>query len=510
MKFKKLICLLMAVLIVVTAAGCSNNVTDVSNTETASEQTTQAEVKENLTTDATDTNVGSTESVTISDEVQQLAEDTKDAVADKEDIATDEIIEANEADEEIMENESLLENDASVEQENIPYNGTETGNGLNLLGKCTGLTYFSQTDSRWANKPYTSTGNKSQTMKSSACGPTSAAMIVSSSKGAILPTTMAQLFVDNGYRTKDNGTAWACWPFVADYFDFNEYHATTSFDTMAKYLKADKNKDGVADYFVVVSCGSGLFTSSGHYIVLIADNSGTITVYDPYLYNGKFNTASRRAAGVTVSGNSAFVSESSFKKYANAKQYWIFSNDNKAKLTSNSNNKKPAATSVSYTRYVATQSQNLNVRSGPGTNYKVVRSLKKGSKVDVIATGGSWSQIGKNEWVSTTYLSATKVTASTSNTTTVASSAPTYKVGNTYTLTTNVKVRTGPGTNYAQKKRSQLTADGQKHALNQTYAVLKSGTKFSTQNVKKNGSDIWVKIPSGWICVYYNSSKYAK
>lgn len=416
MKFKKLICLMMAILIVVTAAGCSNNVTDVSNTETTSEQTTQGEVKENLTTDATDTNVGSTESVTISDEVQQLAEDTKDAVADKEDIATDEIIEANEVDEEIIENESLLENDAQVEQENISYDGTNTGNGLSLLGKCTGLTYYSQADSRWANKPYTSTGNKSQTMKSSACGPTCAAMVVSSSKGAILPTTMAQLFVDNGYRTRDNGTAWAAFPFIADYFDFNEYHTTSNFDTMLKYLKTDKNKDGIADYFVIVSVGSGAFTTGGHYIVLIEDVGSLIGGLDPFNYSGKYTTASRIDAHITVSGNKFYISESNFKKYANAKQYWIFSNDNKTQTASTTNNKKPAATPVSYTRYVATQSQSLNVRSGPGTNYKVVRSLKKGSKVNVIATSGSWSQIGTNEWVSTAYLSATKVTGTNNST----------------------------------------------------------------------------------------------
>ena len=37
-------------------------------------------------------------------------------------------------------------------------------------------------------------------------------------------------------------------------------------------------------------------------------------MYDPYLYSGKFNTASRRQAGVVVSGNSAYVSESSFEE----------------------------------------------------------------------------------------------------------------------------------------------------------------------------------------------------
>lgn len=399
---KRIVCTLLSVLLIFGMFSACSNDTAVSVIESTTQAVTEdnsAADKENLTT----------EEVTISDEVQEMAEDTKDAVASEQDIATDELAPVPEDEAEIVD-EGAIEPDAQVEQENISYDGTNTGNGLSLLGKCTGLTYYSQADSRWANMPYTSTGNKLQTMKSSACGPTCAAMVVSSSKGAILPTTTAILSVDNGYRTRDNGTAWSYWPFIADFFDFNDYDDTTSFSEMISYLKQDKNKDGIADYFVVTSVGSGLFTTGGHYIVLVADNNGTITVYDPYLYNGKFNTASRRAAGVTVSGNSVFVSESSFKKYANAKQYWIFSNDNKTQTASTNNNKKPAATSVSYTRYVATQSQNLNVRSGPGTNYKVVRSLKKGSKVTVTATSGSWSQIGTNEWVSTSYLSATQVT----------------------------------------------------------------------------------------------------
>ena len=403
---KRIICTLLSVLLIFGMFSACSNDTAVSVAETTIEQTTQ----ESSAT-ATDTNVGSTEPVTISEEVQQLADDTKEAVEQKQDIATDELAPVPDDESDIVD-EGAIEPDAQVEQENISYDGTNTGNGLSLLGKCTGLTYYSQADSRWANLPYTSTNNKSQTMKSSACGPTCAAMIVSSSKGAILPTTMAQLFVDNGYRTRDNGTAWAAFPFVADYFDFNEYHTTSNFNTMLNYLKQDKNKDGIADYFVVVSVGSGAFTTGGHYIVLIEDVGSLIGGLDPFNYSGKYTTASRRDAHITVSGNKFYISEGNFKKYANAKQYWIFSNDNKAKQTSNANNKKPATTSVSYTRYVATQSQPLNVRSGPGTNYKVVRSLKKGSMVTVTATSGSWSKIGNNEWVSTSYLSATKVTTS--------------------------------------------------------------------------------------------------
>ena len=42
---------------------------------------------------------------------------------------------------------------------------------------------------------------------------------------------------------------------------------------------------------------------------------------------GKFNTASRREANATVVGNSVYVTEENFKKFANYKNFWIFSND---------------------------------------------------------------------------------------------------------------------------------------------------------------------------------------
>ena len=290
----------------------------------------------------------------------------------------------------------------------MPGSGDNTGNGLSLLGAYQGLTYYNQADSRWAYVMYSSVGDASQTMKSSACGPTAAAIVVSSSKGAILPTTMANLAVDNGYRTANNGTAWSYFSFVADFFDFDEYYTTSNFDTMLSYL-SQKNSNGSSKYYVVASVGSGLFTTGGHYIVLVADNDGTITVYDPYLYNGKFDTASRRGAGVVASGNSAYVSESAFRQYANYRNFWIFSNDegegNNNTLSSTSN------TSVNYTRYVATQSLNLNVRSGAGTNYSIIGKLNKGTAVTVSQVNGGWSYITSpaSGWVSNSYLSSSKV-----------------------------------------------------------------------------------------------------
>lgn len=81
---------------------------------------------------------------------------------------------------------------------------------------------------------------------------------------------------------------------------------------------------------------------------------------------------------------------------------------------------------------------------------------------------------------------------------------PIYKKGNTYTLLADVKVRKGAGTNYGQKLRSKLTTNGKKNAKAGIYAVLKKGTKVTATSVKtdKNGN-IWLEIPSGWVCAYY-------
>lgn len=46
----------------------------------------------------------------------------------------------------------------------------------------------------------------------------------------------------------------------------------------------------------------------------------------------------------------------------------------------------------------------LNVRSGPGMSYRIVKVLKAGTMVEVYETSGGWSRIGTDQWVSGTYL----------------------------------------------------------------------------------------------------------
>lgn len=86
----------------------------------------------------------------------------------------------------------------------------------------------------------------------------------------------------------------------------------------------------------------------------------------------------------------------------------------------------------------------------------------------------------------------------------------TYKVGSTYTLQEDLKVRKAPGTDKAWKLYSQLTKDGKKHAYKQTYAVLKKGTKVTCKAISKVKGDTWLEIPSGWIAGFYNGEVYIK
>lgn len=107
--------------------------------------------------------------IVVSEQTEELAIQTKEATNKDEDVSTTEVIESSLTEEQEVTDESALETDAVVDQENISYDGTNSGKGLDLLGAYQGLTYYSQADSRWANVMYSSVGDTSQTMKSSAC-----------------------------------------------------------------------------------------------------------------------------------------------------------------------------------------------------------------------------------------------------------------------------------------------------------------------------------------------------
>ena len=336
------------------------------------------------------------------DDIKEISEGVETVVSIiEENQSTKEIPEAYIEDEKTLE-EQETESEAFELQGEIAYNGSSELPNVQL-GQYTGLTYYSQIDSRWKNKLYTSTGNSSQTMGSSACGPTCSAMVVSSIKGTILPTTMADLYVQYGFRSANNGTYWSAFRWTADVFDIG-YKEVQRLNDVCDLL--EKN------YMVISACGNGLFTTGGHFILIYGyedtngsgqcDSGDRLKIYDPYLYSGKFNLSTRRGKA-TVEGNTVYVEKETFRAYANYSGFFAFKNDRTDTKEDNAN-----VVTATYNRYVKVNTS-LNVRSGPSTNYSIVGRKYNGDKVTVYKESSNWSNIGTNEWVSSDYLTDSNV-----------------------------------------------------------------------------------------------------
>ena len=390
-------------------------------------------------------------------------------------LKTAEIIEQNEIDEQNLEQE--VEDEGFELQGDIAYEGDKARSWNVTLGNYKGLTYYSQLDNRWKNKMYSSVGNASQTIGSSGCGPTSAAMIVTACKGAITPDVMSDLFVKYGYRSANNGTYWSAFRAIADEFDIG-YSETTNFQRAIELLRNNN--------YVVASVGNGLFTTGGHIIVLTGIDGDTIKIYDPYLYAGKFETSTRRGK-VTVVENTVYVSVQNFRNYANAKGFFCYKHDENIQ----ENNVKPVVVQP-YTRYVKANG-GLNIRSSPNGNR--IGAIRNGEQITVYETLENWSRIGNGRWVSSEYL----VSSLSSYTDYVHSNK--YLAGR-YKVTASVlNVRNGPSTKYSSKRYYQLSSNArlQNRRLGGECNGYRRGVIFNVSKIINN----WGYSPSGWVSLDY-------
>ena len=387
-----------------------------------------------------------------------------------------EIPSLTETDEQSLEVQET-ESEGFEEQGIVAYNGSEKAPNVNV-GEYAGLTYYSQLDNRWARKMYSSVNDASQTIGTSGCGPTSSAMVVSSIKGNITPDQMANLYTQYGYRSANQGTYWSAFKWTADVFDI-EYSECYKLDDAVAKLKDN--------HYIIVSCNQGLFTYCGHFIVLTGVEGDYIKVYDPYLYNGKFDVASRRGKA-TVKGNTVYVSIENFRAYANYQKFFCFKNDREdikenTTTTVVTDNTTSNVNTVNYQVRV-TANGGLNIRTGASTSYSRIGGYAKGSIVTILAESNGFGKTDKG-WISLAY---------TSRYTTVAkSTVQKYTIGTYKVNCSKLNVRTGPSTKYRIKSLKELT----KSARNQGGYVR--GVKCTVTKVVGN----WGLTPSGYICLDY-------
>lgn len=141
---------------------------------------------------------------------------------------------------------------------------------------------FKQYDARWGKKMYSNHGDKSQTMSSSACGPTSMADIVAAWWDKdVTPYDLAQKSLSWGCRSYDSGTTAAFFSKCAAFYKAAKYLPTKSIDNAIACLQQGG--------YVVVCFGPGTpgkssyrkWTKGGHYCCLWNYDGTSFSINDP-------------------------------------------------------------------------------------------------------------------------------------------------------------------------------------------------------------------------------------
>ena len=263
---------------------------------------------------------------------------------------------------------------------------------------------YLQTDKRWASKPYRVKGEKS-TIGDSGCGPTAAAMLLSTLTGKnITPEDTCKWSVDHGYKALGNGTYYAyfapqfaaygikCWQLNW----VNAYHnpKATSFDETVKYLKQG--------YYAIALMKKGTWTGGGHFVVLWwAD--GKVRINDPAStrdnrVNGNLATFKNEAAyfwivdareynnsGKLVDGSMAEVKPEDVPQAAPG-----VTAERKATGAAKSFDKKLAGT------YAVTAGSGLHIRNVAGSKTGSMVVLPCGTKVQ---NYGYYTEVNGVKWL---------------------------------------------------------------------------------------------------------------
>ena len=158
---------------------------------------------------------------------------------------------------------------------------------------------YLQTDPAWGALSYPYASGRSSTIAASACGPTCFAMVASYLTGSTI--TPPEVLLGGRYHVS-GGTSWSYFSAAASAFGAGSVMQTGSWAHAKSAL--------LAGHPVICSQGPGLFTSSGHFIVLRGVTpEGRILVNDPN---------DTQAKGYAAREFEVWQITSS------ARQYWIF------------------------------------------------------------------------------------------------------------------------------------------------------------------------------------------
>lgn len=141
---------------------------------------------------------------------------------------------------------------------------------------------YMQTDSRWAREDYSVNGEKT-TIGASGCGPTCAAMLIETLTGkTFTPKDACAWALKKGYKAYKQGTYYSY--FVPQFKAYGIECKQLNNVSVYKYSSAAVHEKALEmlkeGYYLIACMGKGLWTNSGHYIVVWWED-GKVRINDP-------------------------------------------------------------------------------------------------------------------------------------------------------------------------------------------------------------------------------------
>ena len=182
--------------------------------------------------------------------------------------------------------------------------------------------FYCQLD--YPTSPYPSPSNPAGTIADNGCGPCCAAMVAENMLGVRFPPEEAcRLAIECGAREKPGTDLYIFSPVFAAKFGM-KVRDTEDADEALAFLRekrgliiANTYGDRPEDGWI------GVFSDSGHYIVLAGVEGDTVRVWDPMYRPGRFDKPGR-AGKVKMKGNEAFADFSVIREDCRHRPFFLF------------------------------------------------------------------------------------------------------------------------------------------------------------------------------------------
>lgn len=142
---------------------------------------------------------------------------------------------------------------------------------------------YLQTDPRWGNLDYSAKGEKT-TIRASGCGPTAMAMVLATWVDKnVTPATECAWALAHGYKAPHQGTYYGYFPPAAKRYGLTCYQVNyANIYGNAKSAYHAQARDALDRGALVIACmGKGLWTSSGHYVLVWKISGNVVYINDP-------------------------------------------------------------------------------------------------------------------------------------------------------------------------------------------------------------------------------------